>query len=274
MPTRAALLGFGGMGKRHLAACRMAGIDVVAIADTAAAAREQAKDQVPSARLYDNAERLLAAEARHVDVVSVVTNSPSHAALTIQAAQAGARNILCEKPMATNLRDARRMIDECRASGSRLAINHIRRWSSNHAELKRRLDAGLIGPLRHLYYQSGSTGLGNMGTVFFDTMRFYAGSEVDWVLGFIDRTGTPSVRGAQFVDPGGYGLLQFHNGIRAFLDTSEDTGVRYVLHLVGAYGRVVIDEVQNAWTIEARPDVERGKPLTNYLAAIDRKSVV
>lgn len=266
MPTRAAVLGFGGMGKRHLSAYRAAGIEVVAVADMNPRQLEQVKTEAPAARCYESTERLLTEEHGQLDVVSIVTNSPSHASLTIQAAQSGVPNILCEKPMATNLRDAHRMIEACRASGSRLAINHIRRWSRNHLELKRRLDDGLIGPLRHLYYQSGSAGLGNMGTLFFDTMRFYAESEVEWVLGFIDRTGTPSVRGPQFTDPGGYGILQFCNGIRAFLDTSEDTGVRYVLHLVGAYGRVVIDELQNTWTIETRPEPERRKPLTSYLA--------
>jgi predicted dehydrogenase len=267
--ARAAIIGFGGMGKRHLAACRMAGVDVVAIADPQATALEQAKAQAPSARLYDSAEQLLTEEVGRVDLVSIVTNGPSHAPLTIQAARAGARNILCEKPMATNLRDAHRMIEACRTRGTRLAINHIRRWSRNHLELKRRLDDGLIGPLRHIYYQSGSTGLGNMGTVFFDTMRFYADSEAAWVLGFIDRTGTPRVRGPQFVDPGGYGLLQFQNGIRGFVDTSEDTGVRYVLHLVGAYGRVVIDELNNTWVVEARPQAERQQPLTLYVTPME-----
>lgn len=269
MTARAAIIGFGGMGKRHLAAYRRAGIDVVAVADTRAVALEQAKAEVPSVRCYESTERLLTEEAKQIDVVSVVTNSPSHAPITIQGAKAGVKNILCEKPMATTLQDAHRMIEACRMSGTRLAINHVRRWSRNHLELKRRLDEGLIGPLRHIYYQSGSTGLGNMGTVFFDTMRFYAASEAAWVLGFIDRTGTPSVRGPQFVDPGGYGILQFHNGIRGFVDTSEDTGVRYVLHLVGAYGRVVIDELNNTWTIEARPEPERQKPLTLYIAPME-----
>lgn len=269
MSVRAAIIGFGGMGKRHLSAYQAAGIEVVAIADANPAQLEQAKAQAPLTRLYTDAEKLFSAEAKRLEIVSVVTNSPAHAAVTIQAARQRIPNILCEKPMATNLRDARRMIDECQASGSRLAINYIRRWSKNHAELKRRLDAGLIGPLRHLYYQSGSTGLGNMGTVFFDAMRFYADSEAEWVMGFLDRTGTPNVRGPQFLDPGGYGMVHFRNGIRAFVDTSEDTGVRYVLHLVGAYGRVVIDELNNAWIIEARPEPERQKPLTLYTAPME-----
>ncbi len=270
MSKRAAIIGFGSMGQRHLAAYRRAGIDVVAIADTSPGQLEQAKAQAGSARLYHDASELLRAEQDHLDVVSVVTNGPSHATVTIEAARARVPNILCEKPIATNLRDAQQMIDVCQQYGSRLAINHIRRWSRNHLELKRRLEAGLIGPLRHIYYQSGSTGLGNMGTVFFDTMRFYADSEVAWVVGFIDRTGTPSVRGTQFVDPAGYGLLQFQNGIRGFLDTSEDTGVRYLLHLVGVYGRVIVDELNNSWIVEARPEAERQKPLTLYVAPMER----
>lgn len=262
---KAGIIGYGGMGVRHYAAYQKAGVDVVAICDRDKTKCATAASEHPGVQVYTDYARLYQAEKDNIDIVSIVTNSPSHASATIQAAKAGIKNILCEKPMATNLADARRMIEACKESGSRLAINYVRRWSPNHHKLKQLLDQGVIGQLRHIYIHSGSTGLGNVGSVFFDNMRFYADSEVDWVIGFIDQTGTPSPRGRQFIDPAGYGMVHFQNGVRAFLDTSEDTGVQYICELVGTHGRVVIDELSDEWRIRSRTNEDRSKPLTLYV---------
>ncbi|MFQ5872482.1 MAG: Gfo/Idh/MocA family protein [Dehalococcoidia bacterium] len=260
---QAAIIGFGGMGQRHYAAYQRIGAEVIAICDADSGKRDLLTSTYPVVRAYAHAHELLAEE--EVDIVSVATNGPGHAEVVIEAARQGIKNIFCEKPLATNLEDARRMIEVCAQQGSRLAVNHKHRWSPNHRKLKHLVDEGIIGPLRHLYVQCGSVGLGNMGVHFFDMMRFYTDSEVDWVIGVVDHTGTPNVRGPQFADPAGYGIISFKNGVRAFIDTSEDTGVQYVFELVGTYGRVVIDELNDCWSIKARSPKERGAPLTRYV---------
>ena len=101
-------------------------------------------------------------------------------------------------------------------------------------------------------------------------MRFYSRSEVSWVSGFLDETGTPNPRGAHYKDPGGWGMLMFKDGTRAFLDTCEDTGVPHVFEIVGTYGRVVIEEMNNHWQILARSEEDRKLPLTRYPTPIHR----
>ena len=49
-------------------------------------------------------------EQEALDVVSVATYAPSHAEITVGCAARGVRAIYCEKPMATTLRDADRML--------------------------------------------------------------------------------------------------------------------------------------------------------------------
>jgi len=258
----AAIIGFGGMGQRHLKAYQKIGIDIVAICDWYPDKVQSLLPEFPGDRIYGDYKEMLRKEC--VDIVSVVTNGPTHSDVAIQASNAGIPNILCEKPIATRLSDARQVIDTCNDNNTRLAVNHIRRWSQNYARLKAAIDEGLIGELRHLYFSCGSTGLGNFAIHFFDTARYLTGSEPEWALGFLDRTGTPNPRGAQFSDPGGYGIIQMKNGTRFFIDGSEDTGVQYSFQLVGTYGRIIIDELNNQWYIRTRQEALRDIPLTRY----------
>jgi predicted dehydrogenase len=259
---RTAIIGFGGMGQRHLSACRKIGLEVTAICDWQSEKIREIVPDISEKHIYSDYNDLLANE--EVDIVSVVTNGPTHADISIAASEAGVPNILCEKPLATSIRKARQVVDVCSENGTRLAVNHIRRWSPTYNHLKRMINDGVIGDLRHIYFSCGNTGLGNFAIHFFDTARFLTGSEPAWAVGFIDRSGTPNPRGVQFADPGGYGIIVFENGARMYVDTSEDTGVQYSFQLVGTYGRIIIDELNGSWQIRARNTPSRAIPLTRY----------
>jgi predicted dehydrogenase len=261
---KAAIIGFGGMGQRHYAAYAKIGVDVVAISDLYP---EKVCQIIPSfdrKHVYGTINDLLDHENENIDILSVVTNGPTHAEVTIKASDAGIRNILCEKPMATNLKAAQQVIDTCNTNHTRLAVNHIRRWSSHYSRLRNLISAGVIGEIRHMYFSCGSTGIGNFAIHFFDTARFLTGSEPEWIIGFLDKTGTPNPRGAAFIDPGGYGIIKFRNGVRFFIDTSEDTGVQYSFQIVGTYGRIIIDELNDSWQIRARTGNDKAIALTRY----------
>ena len=60
------------------------------------------------------------------EVVALAVPTVAHLPLTIQAAEAGVRGICCEKPVATNLADARAMADACARSGAQEALRLLR----------------------------------------------------------------------------------------------------------------------------------------------------
>jgi predicted dehydrogenase len=266
---KAAIIGFGGMGQRHYSAYSRIGVDVVAISDREPEKIQKKLPSFDSRHIYDNYLELLENEKDNLDIISIVTNGPTHAEISIKGSESGIRNIFCEKPMATNLADAQRVIDVCRKNDTRLAVNHIRRWSSNYSRLKELISNGIIGEIRHLYFSCGSTGIGNFAIHFFDTARYLTDSEPDWIIGFLDKTGTPNPRGISFVDPGGYGVIRFRNGCRFFLDTSEDTGVQYSFQIVGTTGRIIIDELNDTWQIRARSSENAKISLTRYGTDMD-----
>jgi UDP-N-acetyl-2-amino-2-deoxyglucuronate dehydrogenase len=146
-PLRAAIVGLGRIVDLHVKSlAATCGIELVAGCDRdlAAAARFQA---ATGAAVYDDFDRMLAAE--QPDVVTIATDNGSHAALTVRAARAGVRAVVCEKPMAVHMGDALRMVDVCRDCDVRLVINHQRRMG-DVAVARAALASGLIGDVLEL----------------------------------------------------------------------------------------------------------------------------
>lgn len=253
------------MGQRHYRAYAGTACDVVAICDWQPERVRAAVPEFPPNRIYADYRALLEGE-RDLDMVSVVSNGPTHAAIAIAAMARGVPRLMLEKPIATSLADAQAVIDAAERHGTRLAVNHLRRWSTDYTRLKALIAGGAIGRLRHVYFSCGSTGLGNFVSHAFDLMRYVFEAEATEVVGWIDRRGTPNPRGAGFVDPGGYGIVGFAGGQRGFVDASEDTGVQYLFNFVGEYGRVVVDELNNVWTLRTRTAETRELPFVRYPA--------
>lgn len=256
------------MGQRHYRAYAAAPCDVVAICDWRPERVKATVPGFPGEAIYEDYRDMLAAHA-DLDILSVVSNGPTHAEIAIAAMERGIGRVMVEKPVATCLQSAQRVVDCADSSGARLAVNHLRRWSPDYRRLKGMIDDGVIGRLRHVYFSCGSTGLGNFVSHAVDLMRYLFDAEATQVAGWIDRTHTPNPRGPAFVDPGGYGVITFSGGQRGFVDASEDTGVQYVFNLVGEYGRVVVDELNNTWSIRARSPETRDLPLVRYPAATE-----
>ena len=76
---------------------------------------------VPEKNLYDYKNFDTIKDNPEIDVVYVVLPNALHAEYTVRAAQAG-KHVLCEKPMATTVADAQRMVDACKQAGRRLMI--------------------------------------------------------------------------------------------------------------------------------------------------------
>ncbi|NUQ02231.1 MAG: Gfo/Idh/MocA family oxidoreductase, partial [Armatimonadetes bacterium] len=211
-------------------------------------------------------EELLAEQ--RPDLVVVATNGPSHAALTIAAAEAGARWVMCEKPMATSLRDARAMINSCAQHGTRLAINHTRRWSPAHQRFAAALAAGAIGEIRSVGLSLGAGRTGCNGSHMLDLTRLLTGAEFHSVSGWLDRTGTPDPRGPEYTDPGAHAVFHLNNGARCFLDQMEDLGVPPLVDLIGTVGRARVEDLRFYWELRARRPEDRDKGMAAYGCAL------
>ena len=154
---RTALLGFGHVAEHgHLPAWRARDeFAVVAVADPDPERRAAARRLLPAARVYDDAVTALTEE--QLEVVDIATPPALHAPLAIHAAQAGC-HILCEKPLATTLREYHSLLAAVQAAGVTLCTVHNWRHSDQFALLAELLGAGAIGRPTRLRLETIRTG--------------------------------------------------------------------------------------------------------------------
>jgi predicted dehydrogenase len=135
-----------------------------------------------------------------VDLVSVVTPPATHMEITLAALEHG-KAVLCEKPMAMNADEAKRMTDQARATGVLALIDHELRFLSSRRKMREMLHSGAIGSVRHCNYvfrsdyrgvlertwdwwsdeKMGGGTLGAIGSHAIDSFRWLLGTEVSEV---------------------------------------------------------------------------------------------
>ena len=201
-------------------------------------------DRCPGTATYHDFGELLARE--RPDVVSIVTGDHLHADLTVAAAESGARAVFCEKPIATTLADADRMIDACERHGVLLSVDHTRRWRPLFTTARRLVAGGELGAVRtvaaELYGPRAM--LFRNGTHLVDGLTFFAGTEPRWVTALLER-GFESFdvyRGDGGHDPANEpyasALIAFDGDIRATFTSYKTTFPATVLTVTCDHGRL------------------------------------
>jgi predicted dehydrogenase len=238
-------------------------MEVVAAAEVVPARLEDFGRRWGVRNLYLDYHEMLAKE--ELDVISVCTRAPLHAEVTIAAAEAGVRGVLCEKAMACSLDEAERMIDACHKSGTVLLVYHPRRYEPLFQQARRLLEKGVIGQIQTAFAIT-TTGLVHNGTHIFDTLRFLVDADVAWVVAQLEEGHQAKA------DPGGSGYLQFKNGAQGFVSLRAGCPVHLDIDIIGTEGRVrVTSAYAELWTVDRtsrfRELVQRPFPMTGYLKA-------
>lgn len=140
---RGGLIGCGFFAINHLHGWRdVAGAEIVAICDQSAERLRIAGDQFGISSRYHAAADMLAVEK--LDFVDIATTVQTHKALVELAAQHGTA-VICQKPFAETLADAKSMAASCKHVNVQLMVHENFRWQSPIQAVKRVLDAGVIG---------------------------------------------------------------------------------------------------------------------------------
>jgi inositol 2-dehydrogenase len=138
------VLGVGEMGKRHAENLRrlVPEARLIAIADVSEERARQVAAEYEIERSYGSLDAML--ENKEIEAVVIATPDKFHADAVVSAARAG-KDVLCEKPLALTLADARKAIDAVAKAGRRLQVGFMRRYDPAYAAAMARIEAGEIG---------------------------------------------------------------------------------------------------------------------------------
>jgi myo-inositol 2-dehydrogenase / D-chiro-inositol 1-dehydrogenase len=139
------IVGLGRLGRRHAEnlAQRVARADLIAACSPVAEELAWARDTLGVARLYRDYSALLG--DREIGAVFLVTPTSLHAAQIIEALAAG-KHVFCEKPLALDLADCKRVVDAAaKHPALKVMIGYGRRFDPSYRDAWDKIQAGAIG---------------------------------------------------------------------------------------------------------------------------------
>lgn len=181
--TRVAVIGVGSMGKNHVRVfLEMPEVELVAIVDKNEEATKRVSQIYRVPAYSDYCEMV---ERERPEAVTIAVPTQFHYTVAMDLLEAGC-HVLIEKPIATSVDEAQKMISTAEQLGRMLMVGHIERFNPAILELKRRLDAGELGQVFQIHtrrlgpFPSRIQDVGvvmDLATHDLDILRFLTGSE-------------------------------------------------------------------------------------------------
>jgi predicted dehydrogenase len=167
----------------HLPGYKAAGANVVAICDMNELPAQKLAQQYGIPKVYSDWREMI--ETEKPDIVSVCVPNVAHREITLAALAAGA-HVLCEKPLATSVADAREMFAAAKAAGRRLMAAQNWRWDAGSRAINRIVETGDLGEV----YYAEATALRRMGIptwgVFHQAQHSFGGALLDVGVHMLD----------------------------------------------------------------------------------------
>jgi predicted dehydrogenase len=183
------IIGFGRIGAEHAAwLAQCPDIKPVAVADGTPARQDLARHR--GLRVYTTIEQLL--DDREVAAVLVATPTAMHFdhAMTALAA---AKHVMVEKPMALDLPQSRKLVEDAAARNLVLCVFHNRRWDLDYLTVRQAAHSGVLGKLINVESRLGqwSSCVGPAAREYRPNWRneasFGGGGLYDWGSHFVDQ---------------------------------------------------------------------------------------
>jgi predicted dehydrogenase len=162
-PLNIGLVGYGGIGRVHAMAYRdllfhydlpASAVRIVGVATTRPETAQQAAQQIGCDFWTDDYRKLI--ERDDIDVIDCCTQNNAHEALVVAAARAH-KHIYCEKPLALNVDEGRRMVEAAEAAGVNSQMTFHFRFYPAMLRARQLIEGGFVGRVfsfRARYYRA------------------------------------------------------------------------------------------------------------------------
>jgi predicted dehydrogenase len=211
------------------------GVELIAICGRDRTRAEGLAAKHSIAQVYTDYQEMI--ERSNLGALVVATPDDLHYPMTMAGLSAGL-HVLCEKPLAQHLNQAKAMLEKAQAVGVKHMVCFTYRWNPVHRYLKQLLDEGFIGRCYQINIRFlGNFGpefswrsdknrtngcLGEMGSHMFDLSRWYLG-DIHQVSGklttLISRAG-PDEQTMDCSNDAAIVALRFSNGVQGVIHLS------------------------------------------------------
>lgn len=241
---RAAIIGCGSIATAHAFGFATAGtIDLVGLADVRRESVDELADRCGLGEDGRFTDYRVMLDQLQPDIVAICLWHGLHAEAVVAASSRGVPLILCEKPMAPTLGDARRMLLAVERDRVKLAIAHQRRFYPGWTDARRLLASGTIGRPRSVQ-MSVRDGLLNTGIHSIDMARYVLGDPATTsVVGAVHRDTDRHERGIRIEDSA-IAVIEVDGGVRIQLesDIAPEGHISANAVIVGTDGLMSIEE--------------------------------
>jgi UDP-N-acetylglucosamine 3-dehydrogenase len=135
------VVGAGTMGKKHLQAYgKMEYVRIAGVVDVRSSEEIQMKEH-PLYRDFDEA-----IQQAEVDVVDICLPTHMHC-MYVKKAASYKKHVICEKPIARNLKEAEEMLQACKENQVELFVGHVVRFFPAYQQAKNLLADGRLGEI-------------------------------------------------------------------------------------------------------------------------------
>lgn len=284
------IIGLGHISTTHLENFRnIPDVEIAAISDLSDERIEACVAKIPVERVFHDYHELLA--VKDLDLVVVCLPNNLHARVTIDALNAG-QNVLCEKPMATTVKDAEAMVEAADANQRLLTIGMNFRWEffgPDIFHLKKLIEEGELGEIYYirLHYlrrlsfpltgferwnlsqeQSGGGVLIDLGPHMLDLAMWLVDDYSPQMVNGFTHNGLMKYSP---VDDFASGSVTLKNGTRVHLDLAWNSHNEpsWQINVYGEKGGAVIEAKKPDGQRIVRYTVEGNKPATKEVSLSD-----
>ncbi len=175
-----AVIGAGAIGLDHIRSFQQhPAARVVALAEVSPARGREAVETYGIPDLVADYRQLLGRD--DIDVISIALPNYLHASVSLDALKAG-KHVMLDKPMATNARDAAKLIAEAKKRGVRLMVGQNMRFTPEVQTAKKLITDGKLGEVYHAKTAwTRRSGIPRIGSWF--TQKQFAGGGCTYDIG-------------------------------------------------------------------------------------------
>jgi len=229
---------------------------------------------VPAKNIYSYENYDEMAANKDIDAVYIGLPNSMHAEYTIRAAKAG-KHVLCEKPMATSIKDAQAMIGACKAAGKKLMIAYRCQYEPVNARATKLVRDGSLGVIQAIESANGfniNAGewrlnkklagggpLMDVGVYSLNACRFLTGEEPQHIEAFcsvIDQDG----RFREVEENCGW-TMRFPSGIVASCNTTYGAGMEGFVRVHGTKGMLHLEPAFGYQGIHLKAQIKGQEPI-------------